>query len=395
MAPRELGEQERRNLGNVGEGLVVQRRQARDHGEGVARRDIQLRVLGPEVTSHGRRVPRLVVRALVKPDRKRLDRTLTLGLHEGDDGGRVDPSGQEGPERDVRLHPEPHRVPEQRIELRDRFIVRTGEWLGGAPLRDLAGGPVCNGHRVQVGLVCRDAEQRPRRKLEDAAIDREWRRHITVLEEERDRVGVHTRPEGRVRPQRLELRPEQQRSARPAVIERLFASPIAHEVHRAALTVPECEREHAVEALHRGADLPLAHRRQQHLRVGAAPKPMTQRRELEPQGAEVVNLPVERDHVTAARRLHGLLPQRGQVQDREAPMPERDPGGRIAPHAAVVGTAVLEHGRHGAENAQRTLFAQTARVVVSRDATHISRWPPLRPQLAHPLCYEALCPGAS
>src|SRR2546429_4404453 len=51
-------------------------------------------------------------------------------------------------------------------------------------------------------------------KLEDAAIDREWRRHITVLEEERDRVGVHTRPEGRVRPQRLELRPEQQRSAR-------------------------------------------------------------------------------------------------------------------------------------------------------------------------------------
>src|SRR5205823_14661068 len=74
---------------------------------------------------------------------------------------------------------------------------------------------------------------------------------------------------------------------------------------------------------------------------------------------------------------------------------ERDTGGRIAPHAAVVGTAVLEHGRHGAENAQRTLFAQTARVVVSRDATHISRWPPLRPQLAHPLCYEALCPGAS
>ena len=261
-------------------------------------------------------MPRLVVRALVKPDRKRLDRTFTLGLHEGDDGGRVDPSGQEGPERDVRLHPEPHRVPEQRIELRDRFIVRAGEWLGGAPLRDLAGGPVGNGRRVWVGLVCRDAEQRARRKLEDAAIDREWRRHVTVLEEERDRVGVHTRPEGRVRPQRLELRPEQQRSARPAVIERLFASPIAHEVHRAALTVPECEREHAVEALHRGADLPLAHRRQQHLRVGAAPKPMTQRRELEPQGAEVVNLPVERDHVTAARRLHGLLPQRGQVQDR-------------------------------------------------------------------------------
>ena len=70
----------------------------------------------------------------------------------------------------------------------------------------------------------------------------------------------------------FQLRAEQQRLAEPAIVQRLFARPVAHEVQGVLRPVPQREGEHAVEPLQRGLDGPLGNGREQHFGVGAAPK---------------------------------------------------------------------------------------------------------------------------
>ena len=66
---------------------------------------------------------------------------------------------------------------------------------------------------------------------------------------ERQRVAVDLGVEGGVRRQRLQLGTEEEGPTRPAVIERLDPQPVAHQVQRPLLAVPEGEAEHADEAL--------------------------------------------------------------------------------------------------------------------------------------------------
>jgi hypothetical protein len=56
----------------------------------------------------------------------------------------------------------------------------------------------------------------------------------------------------------------------------------------------------------------------------------------------IVDLTVEGDHIPAGGREHGLMPSRGQINDREPRVAERNAGGSIDPGPVVVGTAMIE-----------------------------------------------------
>ena len=82
----EPADQISRNLGLVGERLVVNLRQRRDDREGLVRRHLELGVVGPQVPGDVAGVGRLVVLGEREADRERPHRTVGLRLHQGHDG---------------------------------------------------------------------------------------------------------------------------------------------------------------------------------------------------------------------------------------------------------------------------------------------------------------------
>lgn len=68
----------------------------------------------------------------------------------------------------------------------------------------------------------------------------------------------------------------------------------------------------------------------------------------------VVDLAVEGDHVAARRRDHRLMAGRGQIDDRQSRMAERQASVRRNPCTTVVGAAVPYRGGHACDRrAQR------------------------------------------
>ena len=130
-------------------------------------------------------------------------------------------------------------------------------------------------------------------------------RHVIVAQERREYVAFYVGAPCRVGTQRLELRAEQKGVADPAVIQRLFAEAVACEMQHALDTIPQCEREHAVEALQCAFDAPAFERRQHDfgVRVPAPREPVFG--QLLAQALEIVDFSVERDHIAPRARGHG------------------------------------------------------------------------------------------
>ena len=134
----------------------------------------------------------------------------------------------------------------------------------------------------------------------------------------------------------------------PAVVQRFLADPVAGQPQHLLLAVPGGQREHAVAALQGFVHAPLGDRRQQHLGVGMAVEAMAQRGQRLAQGMVVVDLAVEGQHPASVGRDHRLVAFRAQVQDRQAPVRQHHPGGRIGPGAAVIGAAMGDGLAHAA-----------------------------------------------
>jgi hypothetical protein len=64
--------------------------------------------------------------------------------------------------------------------------------------------------------------------------------------------------------------------------------------------------------------------------------------ELTAQIAKVIDLAVEADDQVLAVRQHRLMAGFAQIDDGEAAMTESDPGGRVDPDPAIIGTAVTQ-----------------------------------------------------
>ena len=72
--------------------------------------------------------------------------------------------------------------------------------------------------------------------------------------------------------------------------------------------------------------------------------------EITTQTAIVIDLAIVDEHELATCGHHGLMARRRQIDDRQPPVAERDPGFPIHPCTTVIRTAMPEclgHGNHG------------------------------------------------
>ena len=265
-----------------------------------------------------------------------------LLLHQRRHQRRVDAAREEDTERDVRDHPQPHRIAQQLARRVERVCLGAAERPEHA-LRDLARIPV----RLQLRAAGGHAQDRSRRELPRARVDRHRTRHPAELQVLGDRVLVETPVEVRQGRNRLQLRGEGKESLPLGVVERLDPGTVAHEEQRPLLPVPNREREHADEALHRPAHPPPFEARQHHLGVGVPAKRDVA--QLVQQFAVVVDLTIEFDDVPAARRRHRLRAGRRQIDDLQAAEGERDSARVVDELAVVVRPAVANRRRHPAD----------------------------------------------
>src|SRR2546421_10197658 len=90
--------------------------------------------------------------------------------------------------------------------------------------------------------------------------------------------------------------------------------------------IPPSKSKHAIEMRQGFVDAPLLHSRQYYLRVRMAAEPMAGAFKSGAQFIEVINFPVEDNHVPAGLGMHGLMNNRGKIENRKPPMPEGNTG---------------------------------------------------------------------
>ena len=164
--------------------------------------------------------------------------------------------------------------------------------------------------------------------------------------------------------QRLDLGCEQEVVADLGVVDRLDAVAVAGQHELAARSVPDGEGEHAVQSLER-SKAPFLVGAQHDLGVRARAESVPDGLELPPQLAEVVDLPVEREHDPALVG-HRLVSRRGQVDDGQAAVTKADRARHPCPF--VVRPAMSDFSRHRRDELLRRGCA--ARVQDAGDPAH-------------------------
>jgi hypothetical protein len=112
------------------------------------------------------------------------------------------------------------------------------------------------------------------------------------------------------------------------------------------VSIPKSQREHTDEPFDGAAYAPSLDGPEQDLRVRVAAELRPTRFELRAKLAEVVNLTVEDDDITAVCRRHRLVPERRQIDYREPSMSERNSGNCVYPDGAAAGTAMPQRVGH-------------------------------------------------
>ncbi len=126
-------------------------------------------------------------------------------------------------------------------------------------------------------------------------------------------------------------------------MERLLPCPVAREEELSRPRVVEREREHSVQALE-DALSPLLEAAEDHLGVGGAPERAPLPAQLLAKLDVVVDLAVEDELEKAVLRGEGLRRRLRQIDDREAPVPEREE--RVREDPLTVGSPVRERVAH-------------------------------------------------
>jgi hypothetical protein len=349
VPPGQRGEQVRRDLRAVGERLVVQRGQLRHHRQRLVGRDAQLGVIGAQRLRHCARVRGLVEGRIVEADG---EGTQPLGRRRAGEGHhqrRVDAAGQEGAERHVGRQVLAHDALEQRLQFVDHLVRRPGRRARPAGARDGDGVPVPT--RLGAGVRRLQRQRAAGRELAHSGVDRPRPRHVVEAKEVGHRARVEAEIDAREAAHRTHLGAEHHTARHVRVVQRLDPEPVAHQVQRVLLLVPEGEGEHAGEARQGGVQAPCVDGCQQHLGVRVpAPAPLAERRA---QLRRVVDLAVVDDAVPPAGRHHRLRAVCGQVHDRQPPMSEAQPDGVVEPRPARVGAAVVQRLGDRGEHARR------------------------------------------
>jgi hypothetical protein len=259
---------------------------------------------------------------------------------EADQGGRIQPCGQERTDRNVGEQVGAH-------ALEQAFAHEGGLPAGRDGRRGLhralqGGGQAPVAYRRAGAGRCVHQQGRACRQQADAAVERErFRNRAPQQESDRPR-GFGARVDAFAGQQGGDLGGEAQGPAVVRVIQRLDAVGVAREQQAVRPRVPQREGEHAAQAAHHRGTV-TAIQVQQHLGVGMGAELDAGALELAAQLGVVVDLAVEADHQRAVRRVHRLGARRAEIEDGEAPVAEADPPVVADPHARTVGAA-LDHG---------------------------------------------------
>ena len=366
MLAGQAGDEIGRDLRRVAERLVVDRGQPGYDRPGLLRPDVQLGVVGTQVSRNSSSVLRLVVVRLVEADGEGADRPFALGLHQRHDQRGIDAAGKEGAERHVGDHLLADRSPEPALQRLNGRFLRSRERIS-QPLPDDLGHVPVGGHRLQA--IRPDAHDGRRLDLPDAGVDRMRCRDVVVAEIERQRVAVDRALPPRMGLETLQLRSEEKQLAHPAEVERLLADPVPDQVERPLGAVPQREGEHPGHRLHRRHQAPPLDGGQHHLgvRVTAPAGPMGLL--LLPELLPVVDLAIEHDDVPAAGRQHRLVAFGREVENRQPPVPQRDAGFSVEPAAGVIRPAVPDGLGHPPQ-CRRGVLDTEGGAPEPRDAAH-------------------------
>src|SRR3954447_6034090 len=110
-----------------------------------------------------------------------------------------------------------------------------------------------------------------------------------------------------MRGQGLQFGAEEEGAVEPAVVERLDAQAVTHQVELSLLAVPEGDAEHADEALQGGSQSPFLDGLEDDFGVRGAAEVVPEWLQFGSHGGVVVGLTVEDDDVALAGREHRLV----------------------------------------------------------------------------------------
>ncbi len=198
---------------------------------------------------------------------------------------------------------------------------------------------------LAIGL---DHQHRAGFELGNVAVDRFRRRHIGGAQIGGQSVAVDLGLAGRMGAQRAQFGTEQKGLAEAAPIERLDAQPVPHQGQAARLAVPQAEGEKADQAPYRLLETPHLAAAQEYFGIGMTRVAARRRRQFGAQILPIEDLAIIGQHIAAGAGLHRLVAGRRQVDDGQAPMPQREAGLAIGPDAAVVGAAMGQGVDHAA-----------------------------------------------
>ena len=335
MPAGELGQQEGRDHGRVGEGLAETGGDPQEEVrlEGA---DLELLVIGAVPLRDPPGVRALIEAGLREGGGECPHRTARPPGHGRDHGARVDSAGEEDAERNVAV--EPH------LDGFQQQLPKPLPGLGpGHPqLRLVFEPPVA----LDPGLASGGpGEGASRRQLLYPCERAAGTGDVLVDEEGVDRVGIERSRRVGVAEQCPDLGREREVAGGSGVDQRFLAEPVPGEEQAPRCAVPDREREHAAQTLH-AAHADLLPKVDDDLGVGATREAVAARLQLPSQLAMVVDLSVEDQHRRAVLRVERLIPAR-DVDDREPGHPDR--GVRARVDAAGVGAAMDERRAHRAD----------------------------------------------
>jgi hypothetical protein len=177
----QAADQQRRQLGLVGERLVVDVGELGDERERIVGREPQLGVVGAQVRGDAAGVDRLVVVGLGRADRERAGPRVRRSAQHRDDHRGVDAAGEERAQRHVGDRLAGDGGGQRTLDEVDRLLVADVEGVGDPGAGDVEQRPPGDRRAQRVGRV--DLEQVAGRQLVDTAADGASAGHGAVLQE--------------------------------------------------------------------------------------------------------------------------------------------------------------------------------------------------------------------
>ncbi len=256
MLAGESRDQKGRNLRRVGERLVPVVGNRRRDCQHVRRLRDERVMLAAKMSSDGFGVGGFIVTRVGIADTECLDRSRGALLHEGSNRRGVDPTRQEGAERNVRPHAHLDGLAHPALELVDRVLFATMERSAQASSSGLLGRPELPGLCLHVRAAKRN--DRAGRNFVHVLQDARVSGNDCIAEESRNRRAIQPGSKRRKRVECLELGRECDAEAALHIEQGLDAQAVPNECQSLAHRGPKAQKRTSHETAHSAPSRPSA-----------------------------------------------------------------------------------------------------------------------------------------